>query len=429
MASTIIINNQDLLAAEKVEVPPKLLLIHVFKSLKMEEPKFTHVGFPGAYQVHVTFVTNIPFATEPFVRKVHLKGEICETLDLAMRSAVKKTFHHLEDNHNVEIIDISSEKLKRLRRSIEEAKDNITRASNWLDELNLQWGSCLDILYRYKKDAFTTMELDEISDKQTVEGRILNDFCQMIDNAAKDQLDYISIAHYELMDVNEMKDKHWNKYKYKYSPQSKAFVTNAFFHPKEALAFFLDHLGIDNADFLTGQVDIQLYDSESETWATPPEYIYYESQAKLNLKQLEGLDFNGTVNLVGAQARTIAEAEDNAAKVALFYLEKKKKKELVDYNFSKKVEATDELEQLKTINNKYMVLGSAMLNMWSGMIDNLQQCVIGHNDQATTGTEDEDPHRLELILKTCAENMQKAAVECASVFQSAKLQMEKLLCL
>jgi len=72
-----------------VQVPPKLILTNVLKSLGINDAEFTKLELGDCFQVQVQFHSRLPSARQPAVRDPRIKGDISRTLQLAESSAIK----------------------------------------------------------------------------------------------------------------------------------------------------------------------------------------------------------------------------------------------------------------------------------------------------------------------------------------------------
>ena len=84
-----------------MQVPPKLILTNVLKSLGINDAEFTKLELGDCFQVQVQFHSRLPSARQPAVRDPRIKGDISRTLQLAESSAIKNSFEHLEYMHNL----------------------------------------------------------------------------------------------------------------------------------------------------------------------------------------------------------------------------------------------------------------------------------------------------------------------------------------
>ncbi|KAL6903439.1 hypothetical protein ACP4OV_004252 [Aristida adscensionis] len=255
-----------------VEVPPKVVFINVLKSLEISDPVFTTVGFPGAYQVHIEFYSDLPFARTPIERDVKLVGDICSTPELAESSAIKRAFGYLEYKHNVKVDDLSTVKIGRLEWAIREANLGVRGCRDAVADMIDQWNHSLDILYRYRKHADKKVQFDSVRNDFTMEGYILGQFRQLMESASAGQMNYIRSTGDELRALNGKHEMYKESLKGKFSGGSKAFIKKAFLTPKDLLRYMLNYFYIDEAKFCTTESDYKVFDEETGMWCKPKGY-------------------------------------------------------------------------------------------------------------------------------------------------------------
>ncbi|KAL6843754.1 hypothetical protein ACP4OV_026325 [Aristida adscensionis] len=195
-------------SAVLVEVLPKVVFLSVIKSLEISDPVFTTVGFPGAYQEHIEFYSDLPFARTPFERDVRVAGEICSTPEMAERSAIKKAFADLEYKHNVVVEDLSTVKIGKLEWGIRETAIGVCASGGVVSHMIEEWSRCLDILYKYRKPADKKIQFDSIRNDFTMEGYIYEQFRQLMESACAGQMSYIRSAGDELKVINNKYEKY-----------------------------------------------------------------------------------------------------------------------------------------------------------------------------------------------------------------------------
>ncbi|KAL6843755.1 hypothetical protein ACP4OV_026326 [Aristida adscensionis] len=137
----------------------------------------------------------------------------------------------------------------------------------------------------------------------------------------------------------------------------------------------MKHSGISDVKFYTKPSDYKVYDEETGKWCKPDGYDMLISDVVFSLEELEGFECNGSVVVKGSEAAETRYAEDNSAKEAVLYLERKKNIELVDYNYTAKVAAADQLVFLKDLNKEYLFLGATVKGFWERMLVNLGKAV------------------------------------------------------
>jgi hypothetical protein len=139
-------------------IAPRTILLSALKSVGISDPVFMHVGFKGAFQVHIQFESPLPLCIERGTKLADIAGDVCGSYQLAEASAVKKAFDHLYKMHNVVLVDISYRKESERVRASRDQYCNVMDGLRHVGTMVQHWHECVNKLYQVEKLAYSKMK-------------------------------------------------------------------------------------------------------------------------------------------------------------------------------------------------------------------------------------------------------------------------------
>jgi hypothetical protein len=139
-------------------IAPRTILLNALKSVGISDPVFMHVGFKGAFQVHIQFESPLPLCIERGTKFADIASDVCGSYELAEASAVKKAFDHLYKMHNVVLVDISYRKKSACLCASRDQYCNVMDGLRYVGTMVEHWHECLNKLYQVEKLAYSKLK-------------------------------------------------------------------------------------------------------------------------------------------------------------------------------------------------------------------------------------------------------------------------------
>lgn len=157
-----------------------------------------------------------------------------------------------------------------------------------------------------------------------------------------------------------------------------SFVVHGTFYEVDILAFLLDWMNFEQADYATTINDEDLY----------------LGMVHLHIPTTQSITVGGRIRVSAyCPVATLSEANNSAASQAIVYLEHEFKLDVVDYHFAGKLKLEEEFAFLNDLNQRVLLLGATVKEFWKMILNRFSDVVI-------VTKEDAKPYKVELPEKS-----------------------------
>ncbi|RLN21742.1 hypothetical protein C2845_PM07G17030 [Panicum miliaceum] len=287
-----------------VEIPLKIVFLHVVHSLGIPELVFIDVEFRGSFQVHIEIKSHQSCALPPKCIFATIAGDVASSYELAEASAIRNSFAHLGSTANIAVVDLSSYKILRTKQECRRKYKNILEATRCVDNVIIQWRLCCSYLYDLEKLASNELQAEGGNCTSDIRVSFLWKFRTRVLHLASQSADRIRSCQLKLNALSGEKEFQEVSRCYLYS-DFQAHGVRGYLYEVDILYYILQSLNFEQPEYVTTVDDQGLF----------------IGALLLSLPDTKANNMSGAVTIEASYPETdLSRAKNAAAREAIFFI-------------------------------------------------------------------------------------------------------------